>query len=414
MQASVDPFQVDAAGRRVLPSFSLAERDRRYGRVRELMAERNLDCLLAPSSEVGETQAPSRYLCQIGGVQGGAWVVFPRQGAVTAVLSAEREMVMWQASLSWPSDLRWGTFSELVPERVKELGMGRGRIGVTGLLNQQARPEGIIPYETWRRITGELPEATFEPANDVLDFARMRKGPEEITVIELIAASNEAAMDRMMEVAKPGMEEAEVWLEMAQVLMRHTGDYPARLSLGSNGRPANASNTMGLPIRMEDGGILSQEVDARLQGYRAQSNFSILIGSLSYVPYRGAMNAAINVFMETLQWLVPGRTVGEFAQWAADVARRHGDGGGAMMHTNGLGSDRPRFSVDRSMLSAGEAARADANIVIEPGFTFTIKANAEFSGFRAGFGEPVTITETGARRLGRREPKPFMTGGVGI
>ena len=80
----VDLFTMDSSGKRVLPSFSIAERDRRYGRVRELMVERGLDCLLVPFSEVGETQANSRYLCQIGGVQGGAWVVFPATGEVTA------------------------------------------------------------------------------------------------------------------------------------------------------------------------------------------------------------------------------------------------------------------------------------------------------------------------------------------
>ena len=85
---TVDPFQTDAAGKRRLSSFSLAERDRRYERVRKLMRERNLNCLLAPAADNGEPQANSRYLCQMGGVQGGAWVVFPAAGEVTAILSS--------------------------------------------------------------------------------------------------------------------------------------------------------------------------------------------------------------------------------------------------------------------------------------------------------------------------------------
>lgn len=66
----VDPFQTEPNGKRGLPSFSLAERDRRYDRVRRLMARQNLDCLLAPAADVGEPQANSRYLCQIGGFAG--------------------------------------------------------------------------------------------------------------------------------------------------------------------------------------------------------------------------------------------------------------------------------------------------------------------------------------------------------
>jgi hypothetical protein len=105
----------------------------------------------------------------------------------------------------------------------------------------------------------------------------------------------------MMEVARAGVEEATVWTEMAKVLIGRTADYPARLSLGSNGRPANASNTMGLPIRMEDGGILSQEIDARLQGYRAQSNHSILTGTKNGDQYRVAMNVAIESYLHLVE-----------------------------------------------------------------------------------------------------------------
>ncbi len=228
------------------------------------MSQRDLDCLLAPAADVGEPQANSRYLCQIGGVQGGAWVIFPASGEATAIVASEREQRMWAANLVWPEDLRWGNFSELVPERLSELDLGRGRIGVTGLVQQYRTPEGTIPFETWRRITAALPGATFTPANEVLEFARIVKGAEEIAVVQRITDANESAIERTMEVARPGIEEAEVWIKMAKVLISHTADYPARLSFGSNNGPANASNTMALPIAIQDGGVLSQEIDARL------------------------------------------------------------------------------------------------------------------------------------------------------
>lgn len=401
----VDPFQTDSSGRRVLPSFSLAERDRRFARVRALMAERDLDCLLAPATDVGEAQANSRYLCQVGGVQGGAWVVFPAAGEVTAILSSEREMRMWVDNLQWPRDIRWGSFSELVPQRVRELGLAGGRIGVVGLVEQYMRPEGVIPYETWRRISAALPQATFPPANEVLERARAVKGPEEIAVVQRITDANEAAIATMMETARPGVEEGEVWLAMAEVLMRHSADYPARLSLGCNGRQANASNTMALPLRMEDGGILSQEIDARLQGYRAQCNHSILIGSKNAQAYGEAMNATIETFLELVQWVKPGKTVGEFLEEYARIAQaRGGKAGGMIFHTCGLGQDRPR--------TGPRPFARDLDWVIEPGWTFTIKTQVQMNttGVWALVGEPITLDKTGARRLGHRELKPFVTG----
>ena len=399
----VDPFQTGADGKRRLPSFSLAERDRRYTSVRKLMRERNLVCLLAPAADNGEPQADSRYLCQMGGVQGGAWVVFPAEGEATAILSSERELRMWAANLFWPSDIRWGDFSKLIPERLRELAFAKARIGITGLRAQYRMAEGTIPFETWRRITAALPEASFVPANDVLEFARIVKGPEEVAVIQRITDANEAAIAKMMEIARPGMEEGELWIEMAKVLIAHTADYPARLSLGSNNKTANASNSMGLAIAMQDGGVLCQEIDARLQGYRAQCNHSILIGSKNADAYRAATNVAIECFQGIVDWVKPGKTIGGLIDEFVRLAEARGaKGGGVLVHTNGLGADRPRVGPG--------AAAHDKDIVIEPGFTFTVKTQIDHKGTPALIGEPITVSDAGARRLGHRKLEPFVTG----
>src|SRR5258705_2186659 len=71
------------------PRFSLAERDRRWGRVRELMRERDCACLVAPGLRDPEDQATSRYLSQIGGIGVHAWVVFPLHGDVTAIVESD-------------------------------------------------------------------------------------------------------------------------------------------------------------------------------------------------------------------------------------------------------------------------------------------------------------------------------------
>src|SRR5947209_17354191 len=109
----VDPFAV-RDGRRVLPSFSPAERDRRYAGVRARMREAGIDCLIAAPGEPFEPQASSRYLTQIGGLQGAAWAVLPLDGEATAILSSEREHRMWSGHLEWPTDLRWGSQVDLL------------------------------------------------------------------------------------------------------------------------------------------------------------------------------------------------------------------------------------------------------------------------------------------------------------
>jgi Xaa-Pro dipeptidase len=406
----IDPTMRSAAGRPVLSSFSQAERDRRYASVRALMAERELDVLVVPVGDGADTQANARYLSQIGG--NGAWVVLPATGEATAFLGSDREVRMWAEHLTWPSDLRVGVPSVAVPERLRELGLARGRIGIAGLEGQFGRPEGIIPHETWRRITDALPEAAFIPAAGVLDAARRVKGEEEVAVIERIAIANEAAVSRMFDVARPGVEERIVWREMNDVLIRRTEEYPSRLSLGSNGRPANAGNSLPLPIAMEDGGVLSQEVAARLQGYQAQSNHSILVGTRN-ARYEEAMRDAIAVFEGLRGWVAPGRSLAEMAVETRRLLGQVGGtfAGGPFIHTNGLGADRPRFGPSGSVQATGADPMEDTELVIEAGWTFTIKAGVTLGDMTAQVGSPVTVTAAGARRLGSRSLVPYSTGG---
>jgi len=399
----VDPYTTNARGQRVLPSFSMAEHDRRFGRVQKLMGEAGLDCLIVPPADLWEIQSNSRYLTQIGGMQGAAWAIVPAAGPETAVLGSEREHKMWRANLEWPVDMRWSNnpFGPLV-DRLKELGVERGRVGYAGL---HTRPEGLIPFRTWEQLTALLPHVSFVEATDVLDRSRVVKGDEEVSIVQRITDANEMAIEKMIEVARPGLEESDVWIEMAAVMLRATGDYPARLALGSNDAPSNASNNMGLPILMEDGGILSQEIDARVQGYRAQCNHSILVGSKDADTYREAMDASIATFQEMVAWTRPGRTVGEFLSEFQRVAATHGGTGESItIHTNGLGFDRPRVGPG--------ALVKDADWQIEAGWTFTIKTHVKNSrsGRTALVGEPITVSENGARRLGHRELRPVVTG----
>jgi Xaa-Pro aminopeptidase len=400
---TTDPFSTRADGRRVLPSFSLAERDRRYAGVRQRLQHEGLECLIAAPGEPFEPQASSRYLTQIGGLQGAAWAVLPLEGETTAILSSEREHRMWSKHLAWPRDLRWGSQTQLLIDKVKELKVKK--VGVVGLKGVHHRPEGIVPYTTWANIQAGLPDLEWTNASDLLDRCRVVKGEEEIAVIQRITDADEAAIRRMVDVARPGCEEAELWMEMSDVLTRATGDWPARLSLGSGGRASNTSNTMALPEKIEDGSIVSQEIDARLQGYRAQCNHSILVGSRGADAYRDSMQRAVEVFEHLVAWLRPGASVRQFLaeyEWAA--TRRRGVAGSVVMHTCGLGSDRPRVGV------GGQANSVDW--VIEPGWTFTIKTHFRQADTRVAtqVGEPVTITETGARRLGHRDLVPIVTG----
>ncbi|MPZ13526.1 MAG: M24 family metallopeptidase [Chloroflexi bacterium] len=385
------------------PRFSLAERERRWGRVRELMREHNCDCLVAPGLRDAEDQATARYLSQIGGIGISAWVVFPLDGEATAVLASDRNRAFAARMQDWITDLRVGEPSTLVPERLRELRLDRDRIGFTQFQGHYREPEGDIPYETIVRMKSLLPQAHIYGENDVLNWARLVRGPEEIAVIERVAAANEEAIEALHEIARPGLRQRDVWYAMANALTRAAGQWPARLSVTFDG-PANQTLGMPIPDRIRPGALCSQEVCARIQGYRAQSNHTIQVGRGTPDDYTHAMTATIDVFDAVVAWLRPGRTIDELCTHYLNLCENHRgrDASGVVYHSNGLGDDFPRLGPRLMREDAGR-------IILQPNMSFTLKPVLRFpTGTATQFGDPVVITEGGARRLGKRARQPVI------
>lgn len=387
------------------PRFSLAERERRWGRVRQLMRERACDCLVAPGTGDPTYQATSRNLSQIGGVGANAWVVFPLEGEPTAIVDNERRKRFVALAQDWIGDIRTGAASELVPDRLRELGLARGRIGFTQYQGAYRNADGAVPSEVMRKIRQALPEASIYGENEVLDCARLIKGAEEIAVLERATAASEEAIRVMCEVARPGVRQWEVWIAVAKALLAATGEFPQRVSLTANG-PANVTSGMPVPDRIPVGALLSQEISARLQGYGAQCNHTIQVGAGGPSDYPEAIKLATDLFREVLAWARPGHTVGELCAYYESLFRDPGvkDTAGVLVFGLGLGDDYPR--------TGPRVLRQDeADLVLAPGWAFNLKPSVRLaSGTYAQFGDCVVVTESGARRLGRRPLEPIVAG----
>src|SRR5437867_12736414 len=115
----------------LIPQLSLAERDRRYRKVRTEMARQGLDCLLLPanSGRWEQLQADSRYLTSIGGFATEVFTVFSLNGEVTAYVF--NRAGWWKGAQSWVEDVRDGHnhWEENASERLKEMGFKKGTIG---------------------------------------------------------------------------------------------------------------------------------------------------------------------------------------------------------------------------------------------------------------------------------------------
>jgi Xaa-Pro aminopeptidase len=423
----------DAPGTMVSkPLFSLAERDRRWQAVRRIMAKPqwNLAALLAPSS--GDTAYP-RYLTQIGGRGGSADVIFPRDAAnpVYAYTGSGRNKSFWSKRLgSWIADgklvLEDGDGSKPVIARLKGLGLDRAgtRIGLAKLTGSRFDPEGMVSATFLDNLKTALPGVSFLPIEKwgidagPIDEPAMVKSAEEQAAVRRSVAAAEKAIETIVRLARaPAKTQADIWLPTYMAMFAETGEDPIRLSIALD-EPSN--NTLGAPVDdpLKAGQIISQEIDASVQGYRAQVNHSIFVGGPStpgYNYYKSAMDVAIKVLEESIAFIVPGKTTcGQLVDHYATLVEKSNaeDRSGVVFHGSGMSNlSRPRLGPNNS--------RGDADIVLIPGMAFDFKPALRMkrsAGEDIGrenrvvqIGEHYLITDKGALRLGKRTLAPLAT-----
>lgn len=376
--------------------FSEKERDRRWTRVRQLMRQQNLDCLLTPVVG-GEGDADSVYLTQRPG-----WVIFPAEGPVTAIVdSGDRGR---QVGFHWVTAAREaerGLWSAAIMDALREQKMTRARIGVGRLEGVLRNLEGDVPFTTFDRVRTALPGASFVSAADLMMRVKLLRSDEEITVMEAASAAGELGIDAMIRTARPGVRHTDVWVEMFRVMTAATGTRPSRLAIRA-GDEANTSGGEPLLETLRAGQIMNQEIGASVLGYMAQVNHSICIGRPEPPDWTSAARYCIDLFEEMVEWIQPGKRFIDLCQLYADRARARSaelSPSWVLIHSCGLG-DSPRMGLLRT---------ETRDLVIEPTMTFTIKPRIIIKGTKptAQFGDPVVVTERGARRLGKRKLEPL-------
>ncbi len=171
------------------------------------MAEQNLDVIVTPQNtgHSMDFQANTRYLTHCGG-GGDADIaaVFPLHGAVTAIATSANPR--WTTTQEWTTDVREARreYGKIIVERLKELKVDHGRIGITGLgeVEGTRTPEGTILHGTWQRIRDAFPNAQLVDATPILVEVRYIKSAEEIQVLTQSMAIVEEGYKAEIEAAR--------------------------------------------------------------------------------------------------------------------------------------------------------------------------------------------------------------------
>jgi Xaa-Pro aminopeptidase len=392
-----------------LPKFSVSERERRWGRVRELMRREKFDAIIGfpNQSHWDQFQADIRYLTHVGGHQTEVAVVFPQSGEPTAFVRGSNEVEWWGIAQDWLKDIRSSRrdWSPPMIQRMKELHLDSGRIGISGLSGLLRAPEGTVVVGMLDRVRQAFPKAEFDNATEILQDARSVKGPEEVAWMERAAEILDKVVAAILAKAKPGVMENDMVATIWQTIIANGGDYPSMTHWGAGvGVPWACRIAPHRPLQAGD--MINTELEAKYGGYIAQTVQAACLGKIPS-DLKQAFDASVKVFDEMVKFMKPGVSYRQVVAFYQKLVREAGFiPKGMLLHGRGIGEDRPQITgeVAGDMYTTATYTQ-HLDLPLVEGNVFVLKPGAMPGSAPDSIrcGDTVVIEKNGARRLGKRQ-----------
>ena len=274
------PYYRDA----VYEQFSKAEYARRYAALRAKMRELKLDVAIVPGG-------PSHWSWG-GGMLWltGHWewhalacyVLVPLEGEPTLIYSmggTHCESVRREVSgaLTDVRNSRGGNYAAVMVDRIKELKLDTGRIG---LLEIDPRHKDHMPVNQYNVLKNGLPGAEIVLTHGIMHELLSIHSKEELDCVRRAGKLCEAAMAAMVRAAEPGATEIDLKAAAAHAILKGGGDVDF-LIIGSTSM-TNPAMVFGNPRpsmrKLSKDDIILMELAAGYRGYSAQIGQPICVG----------------------------------------------------------------------------------------------------------------------------------------
>jgi Xaa-Pro dipeptidase len=393
------------------PVLSLAERDRRWARVRHLMRERGLDGLLVAgfrSREMYETYISDDY--------NEGCVIFPLEGEPVVITWAHLRVMRarWsreRGNALWVSDYRVATSGTAVAEVFREKRIAEGRLGVVGLASQAPTEiYGAIPANFWSGFTAALPKALCEDNSEEFSHLMLVKSDEEMAQVRYAARAAEAACRVIAEVTAPGVGEEVVFAEATREMLRHgiglrypmivMNSGPHTLSWG----PPRWTTTGEAPRMLARGDLMQAELMPMCGNQEVQVQMTVALDPLDETNLKLERVARAS-YDAGIKALKPGMTFAELLAVMEEPLKISGCWG----YTPLLHSLGPHFLAGRTDVNmekvkldvpfVGASAIRQREAVLQPGMVFAFEPNACLGDHRVNIGGTVIVTATGCEEL---------------
>jgi Xaa-Pro aminopeptidase len=389
--------------------FSLGERDRRWAKIRKLMARDGIDaivCLPCTNSH-DRGQADARYLTQLGENSDETTVAFPIEGPVTAWHSRGG---VWPSS-NWFADVRSGlrgTGGATIAAWIEDNPRYRnGTIAIAGMdssvLAHIRSAEGELNWRSVEILKQKCPKTRFVSATPVLGEARWQKSAEEIAFIRKGTEVAELTLDAVRKHAHAGVRERHVFAQMMFANADAGGSFTPMFGWAS-GPLGKTWHRLEQPSfrSFAPGDVLNLEIEGRWGGYISQIDQTTIMGSAK-ADLVAAHKLSIEAFDRVMDRLKPGVTMRELIA-AGTIAGMNGRATtGLGLHGRGTGDDGPL------LVAARPEPDEVLDLRVDEGCSFVVKPSTILDGVAdyCKWGDAVVVTAKGAERLGTR-PKELI------
>jgi Xaa-Pro aminopeptidase len=388
--------------------FSMAERDRRWSKIRAKMAQGGLDCLVIRgiSSKWDSGIANIRYVSQIGGNGEEAMAVFPKSGDPIILVWSPTQLEWWPTAQSWVKDIRLGVpdWGEKVAAIINDIGFARGRIGVVGIGGRTGAGK-VMSYEIYKTILDSLPDATFVPASRLMEEVRIVKSAEEIAFLEKSAALCDTGINAMLATAKPGKMAHEIYGEILGSIFKAGGESPMFLMYEADREPRHA---LRFPSNraLESGYMILQEISPKYAGYWSQAMVPVSLGKPKQI-YLDLTQTTVEAYNNALQMCRPGVSARQLAE---AINKPIVQAGHMWLRSQWQGLGLEQIEGPSDTHTGATASEEEAGELLEEGMVLGLQPMAGTKDGRYGvqIGDTVVVTKNGARRLGKSEMKFYV------
>lgn len=391
------------------PMFSTTERDRRWTRLRELMADVGVELLIVLPQWIN---SDSLYIADTEGV-----TIFPLEGDPILILGGESSnyavnVPQWiddrvSATEFGSTAVEYGRVTANLLQR-RDL-VGR-RTAIAGLLGGEfssvRQPDGYVSYTTVQTIAEVVGSDNIFDGTRIIGKARYVKGDEEIQRLGASVRIGEASLETMTSTAAEGSSQAEVFGQMLLTQVRAGADeLHVAWCPGTWGEPRHRYVTTP-PGTLTSGLYVSVELMPEVRGYQGQVAQPMVIGDPN-ARAREIFERNLAAFEAGMKAMRPSRPWGEVFDAIANAGGREDGEVFTLLHGRGLGNDGPL------LIPTGEHGTGVADQPIETNTTFILKPFLKVPEAPAAFarthdvtwGDTVVVTETGGQRLGTRHPE---------